>query len=351
MKRRQFLVLTAGGIAIAGAGAGAGLWLFCPDRREPGNARHRLLALIEAMTGVAAVGRAWQQAHPQIDVEQELLMSLGLEAEQLVLHEDFVERLGEQIEADLEEGRIFEYGHWWLAETEARLAALHVAALGPQASEVEAPEFATAPEGRIVRLGSFRPQSVRQGEPITYSGLPDGVIWFGTAAATPPRLRVVIAGRELRISPGANGFSVRIPDALREQLDAAPGEHEIWLYDPIANRRQRLGAFTVREGAPDEAGFCTVERWGPQETRAGQVFNEQPDGAAAFWIRVGCFPPETVVVLNDVELPTTLHPDDGLITTHIADPTLYDTPGSYTLQLLDRDSGATQPVGAFTVHE
>jgi len=351
MKRRQFLVLTAGGIAIAGAGAGAGLWLFCPDRREPGNARQRLLALVEAMTGVAVVGRAWQQAHPQADVEHELLRTLGMDAEQIVLHEDFVERLGEQIENDLAEGRIFEHGHWWLAETEARLAALHVAALGPQASEVEAPEYSTAPEGRIVRLGRFHPKSMRQGEPITYSGLPDGVIWFGTAAATPPRLIVVIAGRELRISVGENGFSVRIPDALQGQLSAAPGEHEIWLYDPVAHRRQRLGTFTVREGAPDEAGFCAVERWGPQETRTGQVFNEQPDGAAAFWIRIGCFPPGTVVVLNNVELPTTLRPDDGLITTHITDPTLYDTPGRYTLELLDRESGAVQPVGEFIVED
>lgn len=351
MKRRQFLVLTAGGIAIAGAGAGAGLWLFCPAREEPTNARRQLIALAESLLGVAAVGRAWREAHVQADPEAMLLQSLELDADEVVLHEAFVERLAVRIEADLEQGRIFEHEGWWLAETEARLAALHVAALGPEASEAEDPEFDTAPEGRIVRVERFNPKSMRQGEAITHTGLPDGVIWFATASPPAPRLVVMMAGRQIRISTSEYGFSVRIPDGLQDYLNANPGEHEIWLYDPVTNRRQMLGTFIVREGEPDETGFCPIGRWGPRNTVAGEVFNEQPNGAAAFWVRIACFPEDTVLVMDGVELPTTLRPADGLITAHVADTSLYEAPGEYAIELLDRQTGNTQPVGPFVVSD
>lgn len=349
MKRRQFLFLTAGGIAVAGAGAGAGLWLFCPDRSEPRNAQSQLAALAESMVGVADVGRAWRAAHGQDDVQARLLESLGLRANQVLMHDELVDRLATRVEQELDQGRIFEHEGWWLSETEARLAALHVALLGPDASTATEPQFDRAPEVQIVELEHFNPRSIRQGETLAHPGLPEGVIWFALAERPPPRLVVMLAGRRVTINPAGSGFSIRISDALMENLNAHPGEHEIWLYDPVANRRQRLGVFTVREAAPNETGFCPVERWGPQETVAGEVFNEQPDGAAAFWIRIGCFPPETVVVFNGVELPTTLRPDDGLITVHVADPTLYAQSGTYQLELLDRETDSIQPVGEFQV--
>jgi hypothetical protein len=349
MKRRRFLLLTAGGLVVAGSGAG--LWLRSGEKRRTRSAEEILGELATEMLGAAVIGRAWLEQHADSHPSAALLQMLELEAGEVISPGALAERLGERVEQDLAEGRVFRHDGWWLSTTEAQLAALHVALLGERASEPGEPSFETAGEARLVSLEGFAPQQLRQDQPLAYPGLPERVIWFSTSEPPAPRLVVVFSGERISISARDAGFSIRLRPALIERLQSEPGEHEIWLYDPVANRRQHLAVFTIREAAPDEAGFCRVEHWGPQETRAGQVFNEQPDGAAAFWIRVGCFPPATVVVLNNVELPTTLRPEDGLITTHITDPTLYDTPGRYSVELLDRDSGAVQPVGEFIVED
>lgn len=349
MKRRRFLIMTAGGIAAAGAGAGTGIWLFCSDRNDPRDAQRHLTALAGSMIGVAAVGRAWRDSNGEADAQQSLLHSLRFDGGEIVAYDEFVRRLAERVEGDLDQGRIFRHEGWWLAETEARLAALHVAMLGPDSSEGESPEFDRAPEGRIVRLKRFQPRSMHQGETLTRPGMPDRVIWFATAAPPPPRLVVMIAGRRMTTRVTDNGFSITVPKGLVGHFNTHPGEHEMWLYDPVTNRRQLLGEFTVHAGEPDKAGFCPVERWGPQETAAGKTFNEQSDGTSAIWIRISCFPASTVAVFDGVELPTTLRRDDGVITTNIPDPTLFAAPGAYRLELLDRESGDTQLVGTFNV--
>jgi hypothetical protein len=162
-------------------------------------------------------------------------------------------------------------------------------------------------------------------------------------------MRLVIRGRQLTINTTERGFSSRLPEALIGELGDNPGDHELWLYDPVENRKQKLGALAVREAAHKQDGFCAVDRWGPESAAAGETFNTQPDGASAFWIRVPCFPDSTVVTFGGVEVPTTLRPGDGLITTHITDHSIYAEPGEYPVELVDRESGARQMVGTFVV--
>lgn len=353
MNRRRFLGMTAGGLVLFGAGAGTGVWLFCPRRDEPLTAATQLAELARAMRGVAEVGRAWRRAHPGADVRERLQQSLGIAGDEVVTWDELAGRIGRRVESDFDDDRLFRHEGWWLSRTEAMLAALHVALLGPRVSEPREPEFDDAPEGRIVRLEHFDPRSLRQNEPLNHPDLPENVIWFATAEPPPPRLAVMLAGTRLSINARSSGFSIRLPDTLLDRLTAEPGDHGIWLYDPVAHRRQHLGDFTIRPARDSDEtareGFCEVRRWGPERTRVGETFNEQPDGASAFWIRVDCFPASTVVLFDGEEVPTTLRPADGLITTHMADPGLYERPGEYALELLDRDSGTTHPVGRFVV--
>ena len=349
MKRRRFLLLTAGGLVVAGSGAGLWLHRDIDERERP--AEDLLFELAKKMVGAAVIGRAWLDSHPNAEPAQELLRVLELAGAEVLSPGELAERIADQVEADLATEQLFRHEGWWLSVTEAQLAALHVALLGDRASEPEEPSFETADEARIVRLEGFAPERLRQDQPLAHPGLPERVIWFATGERPPPRLVVMLAGERMVISARDTGFSVRLRPALIERLQAEPGEYDIWLYDPIARQRQLLGRFVIEGAEKSNEGFCRVDNWGPRETAPGVVFNEQPDGSAAFWIQIRCFPRQTVVVFDNVELPTTLRPGEGLITARVPDPTLYASPGEYRLELLDRDSGATQPVGKFTVHE
>lgn len=349
MKRRHFLYLTAGGAAAVGVGAAGGVWLFCPGRNEPLTARRQLHSLASSMQGVARAGRAWLEANPDMEPGAALMEALGLQPDRLLTHRELVQQIEQRVTRDFEQERLFVHEGWQLSETEARLAALHVALLGPDASEANDAAFESAPQGSLVEVERFTPQAMQAGGTLEGSGVPEGVIWFGTAGIPAPRMRLVIKGRQLTINTTERGFSSRLPQALIDELGSNPGEHELWLYDPVENRRQKLGALTVRGSAEKQDGFCAVDRWGPESTQAGETFNTQPDGASAFWIRVGCFPESTVVMFDGVEVPTTLRPGDGLITTHITDHSIYADPGEYPVELVDKATGARQPVGTFVV--
>ncbi len=349
MKRRRFLYLTAGGLAAAGAGAAGGLWLFCPGRDESLTARRQLHAFASSMQGVGRAGRAWLEVNPGIEPGATVIESLGLQPDELLTRRELLVRLEERVTADFEQNRLFVHEGWQLSATEARLAALHAALHGPDVSEANEPTFDNAPEGSLIDVKHFTPQIMEAGQPFQGEGIPQGVIWFGTAGMPAPRMRLVIRGRQLPISATDRGFSSRLPEAIIGELGNNPGEHDLWLYDPVEYRRQKLGTLTVREVTRKQDGFCAVDRWGPESTTAGETFNTQPDGASALWIRVPCFPESTVVTFGGVEIPTTLRPGDGLITTHITDHSIYANPGEYPVELLDRETGAREMVGSFIV--
>lgn len=349
MKRRRFIAMTGGSIGLVGVGAAGGLWLLCPGPSTVGTAAAQIDEIARSMTGAASAGRAWLSANPDAQPRDRILEALELEPGTEIDRDALIASLAERVELEFAKDLIHEHDSWMLSQTETNLAALHVSLMGNLASEGSEPSFETAPEAELVSLERFDPQAVVQGEPISHPNLPENVIWFATAAAPPPRFRVFMDGASMPINANASGFSVQVPDSLRYQMFERPGEHPIWLYDPVVNRRQKLGTFTVRPAVAQTEGFCEVEAWGPQQTTAGSTFNEQPDGASAFWIRIGCFPASTVVTLAGVEVATTLRPADRLITTHIEDHDLYREPGRYPVMLMDSETGRTRMVGELLV--
>lgn len=349
MRRRRFIAMTTGGIGLMGVGAAGGLWLFCPGPSSLGTASAQIDEIARSMTGAASAGRAWLSANPGEQPRDRILEKLALEPGTQIDRDALITALGERVELEFAEDLIHEHDSWMLSQTEAHLAALHVSLMGNLASAGTEPSFDNAPEVELVSLERFDPRAVVQGEPISHPNLPENVIWFATAAPPPPRFRVYMGGASMPINANASGFSIQVPDSVRYQLFERPGEHPIWLYDPVVNRRQQLGAFTVQPAVAKTDDFCEVEAWGPQQTTAGSTFNEQPDGASAFWIRIGCFPSSTIVTLAGVEVATTLRPADRLITTHIEDHDLYRKPGRYPVMLIDTETGQTEMVGELLV--
>jgi hypothetical protein len=100
-----------------------------------------------------------------------------------------------------------------------------------------------------------------------------------------------------------------------------------------------------------EAEFITVERWGPDRTIEGELFNPQSEGRAGLWLRVdGEVNGAMRLEFDGTELAT--HFEPGVITGSL-DPAyaqeVIARPGVYELALLDKSRQQRQTVGVFTV--
>ncbi len=78
----------------------------------------------------------------------------------------------------------------------------------------------------------------------------------------------------------------------------------------------------------------TLLKYGPEEIRAGQVFNKQPNGESAIWSKAANATKDTVFVLNGVSLQTAVSADGSEVSA-LVPKELYSKPGEYPLYLLD----------------
>lgn len=92
--------------------------------------------------------------------------------------------------------------------------------------------------------------------------------------------------------------------------------------------------------AADALSQLKITSWGPQSTKAGAVFNAQPGGAAAIWIRVD--QPldgyEVAVDFNGTLLKGNI---SGNLVTAAVPADLYATSGNYEVQVLARKGNAS----------
>ncbi len=90
-----------------------------------------------------------------------------------------------------------------------------------------------------------------------------------------------------------------------------------------------------------------ITSWGPDSTRAGQVFNKQPNGSAALWIRVNqsLAGDEAAIEFNGVLLQGNISGD--LVTT-VVPVDLYAKPGAYKVHVIVRKGGQSSQSNAVT---
>jgi hypothetical protein len=102
-----------------------------------------------------------------------------------------------------------------------------------------------------------------------------------------------------------------------------------------AAEKSKIRAAFVGCAAQKESKPLMLKQFGPEDIRAGQVFNKQPNGESAIWAETENATPTTVMVLNGVPLESAPQ-SEGRAVSAIVPRNLYEKPGEYPLYLLDR---------------
>jgi hypothetical protein len=93
------------------------------------------------------------------------------------------------------------------------------------------------------------------------------------------------------------------------------------------------------EQASTDASKMVLKSVGPENIKAGQKFNVQPDGKNAIWLISKDVPKVAVPVLAGVELVGVNVRDNGTLVTALVPSKLTATPGSYPLFMLHKPTG------------
>ncbi|MEO8459097.1 MAG: glycerophosphodiester phosphodiesterase family protein [Dokdonella sp.] len=89
--------------------------------------------------------------------------------------------------------------------------------------------------------------------------------------------------------------------------------------------------------------FCDVERWGPQQTYAGERFNAQKDGSSAFFFQTKCAPAKVMLLFDGQLIETTRHLPT--ITASFNADSYLQEEGVYGLSFYDPDTRLTFGIG------
>jgi hypothetical protein len=93
------------------------------------------------------------------------------------------------------------------------------------------------------------------------------------------------------------------------------------------------------DGSPEASNQpLFLKAIGPEGIRAGRKFNVQPSGQSAIWAIGRAVTLETVMVLNETELPSTVEPEAGVVTALVPSG-LCQSAGTYPVYLRDSASG------------
>ncbi|OGW38794.1 MAG: hypothetical protein A2Y97_01435 [Nitrospirae bacterium RBG_13_39_12] len=96
-----------------------------------------------------------------------------------------------------------------------------------------------------------------------------------------------------------------------------------------------LMTFFAGCSSKQESKPLVLKKYGPEDIRAGQIFNKQPNGESAIWAETENATPTTVFVLNGVSLESAPQ-SEGKAVSAVVPKNLYEKPGEYPLYLLDK---------------
>lgn len=350
--RRRILLQTAG---LSFIGLQLGLLSGCGRASDPGlelapsdegalEALRRIAGRLEGIEFVAPVC-ATETGHP------EPLTTL-LEQLRATSAPTLEAALLARIESDFASGDRLDIAGWQLARTECLLLAAAAAEQG--LSEPRRTEQGDLVFEQFAEIERWGPEETIEGEIFNPIGNGRGGFWVRVEEPVPGSTRLVLDGVELatHFEPGVVTASLE-PDYMDEVI-AEPGMYPLLMVDTARNVAQKVGYLKVRPKPPaatlpdgsESRVFCQVERWGPDHANRGQAFNEQPNGDAALWVRIGCAPDGARLLLNDKPLPTTV--GTGLVTARVPHYAELET-GDHEVEIHDPESGETLEIGVFRV--
>lgn len=117
--------------------------------------------------------------------------------------------------------------------------------------------------------------------------------------------------------------------------------------------RARLSQLASECAALKRSAGCSsalppILEWGPDDIRAGSIFNPQPGGDNAIWVRTNNASPDTYIVLAEQTLETKVSPDGKLLTAPVPKPITAE-PGKLPMYLRSGGSGDTSPPVTVTI--
>jgi len=323
-----------------------------PSESEPAQAidlspRGRLEQIAANLQGIEFVGPACVDEAMESDPLSVLLDDLpGSESRPI---ED---RIVEAMSNDYANAQTFDIDGWQLSRSECLLLA--GAALRQGLSEPTRERDQDLIFEDFIEIERWGPDETIEGEIFNEVGDGRGAFWVRVAEPAPASTRLVLGETMLATHFGTGVVTASLDPEQTQAIISKPGIHRVMLVDIATNNAQTLGHLTVRARPPfaqlsngrQSEVFCEIERWGPDSALEGQAFNEQPDGSAAFWVRIGCAPHSAELEIDGRRLRTNVR--TGLITARV--PFYADLrKGDYPIDLIDIDTGERLQVGVFRI--
>jgi len=255
--------------------------------------------------------------------------------------------LQQLMRADFAQSRVLDIEGWQLSETECQAIALAASLQG--FNEPVAVALAPPTEEVFLDVKNWGPQKTLQGE--RFNEQPDGHsgLWL-VADNIPPSTILLFAGRQLETNVYDGSLTSGLHGKFMNSTINVPGNYPVELYDRSHHRVQPLGDFVVverREPLPFDQ--CEVTLWGPVQAISGQPFNQQANGSSALWFQSNCTPENGVVMLDGVDMDTTMRPENAMFTASMPGGENL-LPGEHRLELRFGDSGNVLSIGTFTVY-
>lgn len=340
MERR--VLLQAGLMALAGTGGlFASRWLFDDEGFQSA----------DVSRWFAEISR-----HPAFQDLSEGLPNAFVELSSGVLQEtsgDVGAAVKQAVADDFQEGRLIVHQQWRLSRTEALLLAAAIQELGVATVEQVDKTVENAPFEDFLDVQDWGPKETYQG--VKFNEQPNGHcgLWFVTAEPPSP-FKLFIGGAPTNVYSSDKGFTSGIYQNVDEFISRI-GQSEIVAYDEINHRKQVIGSFEVLPAFPlyrypdgrESEVFGELGRWGPQHSALGEVFNPQPSGNAAFWIKIASKSSSVNLLFNGHEVKTFVRKD--IITVSLSPELLPKSTGSYPVSLKNEETGETLHVGDFIV--
>jgi len=351
MKRREFNRALGGSVIALQLGLLAGCGrsdapVVLAGSVQDANARAALDEVAGSLSGIEFVG-------PVCDRRLAVSDPLGVLLEELRSQSGSVlDALRASFAMDFERSDVVEIDGWRLSRSECLLLAGAARLQG--LSEARAASAGGFRDEAFIDIELWGPDRTIEGEIFNPIGNGRGGFWLRVNGQVNGSMRLQLDGVELatHFEPGVITASLE-PDYM-DRIIAQPGVYELVLLDKSRRLRQSVGFLTVAarpsmavlaDGSTSKV-FCALEGWGPQTAVLGEAFNRQPDGIAAFWVRIGCASREAVLMLDEVALPTTVRSD--LVTARV--PHHADLGrGHHTLELFDRASGELLEIGTLEI--
>lgn len=346
MKRREF----TRSLGYGWVGLNLSFLVGCRDNNpafevgpDDDGAADALEALAGDLKGIEAVAPVCRRRVEADDPLAELHASLA-ETDQ-----NLIESLRLRIAHDFDNDKIVDIDGWKISFSECLLLA-GAASLQGLTGESRLAEKPFSEEDFMV-IELWGPKRTLQGEIFNPVGKGRGGFWLRVASPVNGSMRLRLDGRDLATHFESGLITASLEPDFMQEVISKPGMHELVLVDKSRRVQQPVGFLEVVERPPmatlpdgtESQVFCKPGSWGPQLAVVGEAFNRQPDGSAGFWLHIGCAPESAVMVLDGVELPTTVR-SDMLVTARVEHFAKLER-GEYPLIIVDRDSGERLPIG------